>query len=62
MSLELYGIGTHGKKIALFKQNVNNNIIFIKEAMNDESNHIIEREYQGYQWYFENIIKERYSN
>jgi hypothetical protein len=57
MSLELYGIGTHGKKIALFKQEVNNNIIFIKEAMNDESNHIIEREYQGYQWYFQNIIK-----
>ena len=57
MTVELFGIGTHGKNLALFKKSDKKSIIFIKESFHEKSNPIIEREYQGYKWYYSNILK-----
>lgn len=57
MNINLISIGSHGKNLALFQQFTKEGTILIKEAYHEKSNQIIEREYQGYKWYFRNIIK-----
>ena len=57
MSINLVKVDTHGNKIALYKKTDKKNIFYIKESMEINSNKIIEREYQGYKWFFNNILK-----
>ena len=59
MTFNLVKVDTHGNKIALYKKIENNNIFFIKESTDINSNQIIEREYQGYKWFFDNILKKK---
>jgi len=57
MTRNLINIGSHGNRIALYKETIENAVFFIKEAYSIKSNKIIDREYQGYDWYFNNILK-----
>ena len=59
MSINLVKVDTHGNKIALYKKTDKKNIFYIKESMEINSNKIIEREYQGYKWFFNNILKKK---
>ena len=57
ISINLIKVDTHSNKIALYKEFDNKKTFFIKESTDTNSNNIIEREYQGYKWYFKNILK-----
>lgn len=59
MFINLVKVDTHGNKIALYRKTDKKNIFYIKESMEINSNKIIEREYQGYKWFFNNILKKK---
>ena len=56
MSINLISRGSHGSNIALFQQSTKDGTKYIKESYHETSNQVIEREYNGYEWYFKNII------
>jgi len=53
---ELLNNGSHGNHIALYKIVNNNNIFYSKKAYCESSNIIIEKEYDGFQWFHDFII------
>ena len=57
MIINLIKVDTHGNKIALYKEFDKKKTFYIKESTDTNSNNIIEREYQGYKWYFNNVLK-----
>lgn len=59
MKINLTNIGSHKKNIALFQKFGKKENYFIKEAYNDKSNQIIDREFYGYEWYFSDVLKEK---
>ncbi len=59
MVVNLIGLGSHGKNVALFQKFDKNNTTFIKEAFQTNSNLIIEKEHQGFEWYFRKILKRK---
>jgi hypothetical protein len=59
MTYELLISGTHGNYVSLYKKKTSEGVFYIKEACDEASNAIIEKEYQGYTWYYENVLKRK---
>ena len=59
MSINLIKVNTHNNNIAIYKEFDKEKVYFIKESTDVNSSDIIEREYQGYKWYFKYILKKK---
>ena len=57
MSINLIRANFHNNNLALFKEKTKSHIYYIKKSLSIEANEIIKKEYQGYKWFYENIIR-----
>ena len=57
MSINLIRANFHNNNLALFKETAKDHTNYIKKSLSIEANEII-KEFQGYKWFYENIIRE----